>query len=1600
MIGVITPLITTKREVLRDYPQITITSTRSLRPKITFITRALSSQITARAHTVLSALLLFAILATPEISGKVLFALNQRLLFSSGSLILCTPKGLVQDRFERVLLAVARPPSGRCISYVWTRSRKRANRRMHALNGNHTCRVCSCSLVDKQFHSLPACFRNNPLVLGNGMMVHKYHYCSDHLSIWFYRRRERRYGVYFGNKAINLHSHICAARAASGTPGDHGHSKHLLRDFFGLHSQHNRQIIHQTSGHESRSASEDKKTHQCLRSTSAMLRRQSTYNESRSNSRREYRLWMRHTVEFGKFTLAQFRRPLKRVENSPIQIQRAYSELKFRPTLGSRTFLFQNYVQPSLLDLSRRMLSFRPRQNNLTIVTWNIETLIGLGKHESLASFAKTHAIDIIVLQETKSQSSDELKVHGGKMLLSGTPTEPMAGVGFYIAPHILPLVEDFLPYSGRLASLTLRTQPVRTHLISCYAPSQLQDLKADMVRKHCFWEQIEKLHESLPRPANLFYAGDFNARIVEAEIQELSTHIGPAYFASSGDLEALPQTNYGLMLDFLVTNDLCITSTFFQRPNSHIITYREISASPNADAKHPDNTNFATLDHVLSPLESKHMMKSCTSMPNWNLPWFHRHFPVRFRLEFDRFTRPSAPPINKTTVPQTGEEKITFREILDQSLEDQQDQVRALETLTIPGSLYVYTDGSCPDQHNVAVGNPAGWGFTIQSQNTWTDSCGPVGAGLTFTLPGSNNTGELQAIMEALDFLLRRRSWVKGIPVTIYTDSQFVYDIFHENSNPTSHPELVDLIRGLLFRLLRLTRVSLVKVRSHVGNIGNDRADSLAKKGVTGNFGVGRHAPPQRGPLPPLVSTSWPSTIADIDDQARVLSESLRIAASALTPPTVDIYKKEYLSTSTKALISRIEATPNEDLPTLQKLRKAVRKHARKDKRNHLCENLLMDSRGPPSRQWKTLKFVRKPYNPRTQGVEKPNGMICAKSQKPQVLAEHLSTKVWCKPESKPLNTEILYPEAAVSLEPFTSAELDRALNKINPRKAPGPDKLPGELLKYSSRNFKRLLLDHYNSAFYAGVAPGNWKHSEVIMIYKGKKKNPKCPTSYRPISLVNAIYKTYASMLHHRLKEAIGGRVSPYQFGFRPGRSTATPLFLLRRLLELHERYNTSFYALFLDWAQAFDSVSHEALRSALHRMGVPPLFTRSVLSIYQDCTFEVRDTSASSTKQQFQRGIRQGCPLSPYLFIIILTVLLKDVYSAFEKQYGRLPTVLSGHTTLCDVEYADDTVLLTRTALSMHRLLHVLQYEADLIGLHLNVEKCQLLVINTDTPINLVDRYYTPCSCPYCRGDTPVTPNLDLQVTPSDHASYLGSMLMPNASAEKDVFHRYSQALWAHKALAPFYRHSDISIRRKLLVHAQIVMSILLYGSESQIYTPTQLTKLNSIHFKVLRQIFSIKSSFYHRVLEPSEELCSNEFLMTLVKEHVPQLMVPSQKIISSRIAYLGHILRHEEELEHYTIFQSSHAYRRFFTRRPGKPRVHWPELAMAESYQRQQYYSQGQARPPLMQLDHPLYQHAQRQLVTETHSVYYGNTTLWRTLHPLAQNRKSWTTLVSP
>ena len=119
---------------------------------------------------------------------------------------------------------------------------------------------------------------------------------------------------------------------------------------------------------------------------------------------------------------------------------------------------------------------------------------------------------------------------------------------------------------------------------------------------------------------------------------------------------------------------------------------------------------------------------------------------------------------------------------------------------------------------------------------------------------------------------------------------------------------------------------------------------------------------------MPLLFPPTSPTPLTSQDLEAQVLA-----AASSLQPANSEQYQKEYLSSKAKTLIKQTDNTPFQDYETVQKLRKAVRKQVRKDKRQHLCDQLLQDSKGPPSKQWATLKFVRKPYTPKTQANSSP---------------------------------------------------------------------------------------------------------------------------------------------------------------------------------------------------------------------------------------------------------------------------------------------------------------------------------------------------------------------------------------------------------------------------------------------------------------------------------------------------------------------------------------------------------------------------------------------------------------------------------------------------
>ena len=182
--------------------------------------------------------------------------------------------------------------------------------------------------------------------------------------------------------------------------------------------------------------------------------------------------------------------------------------------------------------------------------------------------------------------------------------------------------------------------------------------------------------------------------------------------------------------------------------------------------------------------------------------------------------------------------------------------------------------------------------------------------------------------------------------------------------------------------------------------------------------------------------------------------------------------------------------------------------------------------------------------------------------------------------------------------------------------------------------------------------------------------------------------------------------------QYGFRPHRGTTQPLFVLRRSMEWSEIASNPLHYLLLDWKQAFDSLDHNAMSIASRRFGLSNKSLAVINSIYTDPTFFTWGPKDHNAKGSVDSGIRQGCPLSPYLFIIVLTVIMEDVdWDLASQGVARNTWSVARPTT--DIEYADDTLLIARTTTQLTSLLHTLEKHAELQGMHLNREKTEHLI-----------------------------------------------------------------------------------------------------------------------------------------------------------------------------------------------------------------------------------------------------------------------------------------------
>lgn len=237
---------------------------------------------------------------------------------------------------------------------------------------------------------------------------------------------------------------------------------------------------------------------------------------------------------------------------------------------------------------------------------------------------------------------------------------------------------------------------------------------------------------------------------------------------------------------------------------------------------------------------------------------------------------------------------------------------------------------------------------------------------------------------------------------------------------------------------------------------------------------------------------------------------------------------------------------------------------------------------------------------------------------------------------------------------------------------------------------------------------------HQAIITLLLKKEKNPLCCGFYRPISLLNTDAKILAKVLAKRLEKVIPTIVSPDQTGFVKNRHS---FFNIRRLFNIlytptQPGHKDEEVVISLDAEKAFDRVEWDYLFRVLDRFKFGSKFISWIRLLYSFPLAAVRTNNNISSYFQLQRGTRQGCPLSPLLFVVAIEPLAIAV---------RQSLIIKGLKRL-GVEhkvslYAHDALLFISNPLSsIPALLDLLDKFGKLSGYKVNLQKSETFPLTT--------------------------------------------------------------------------------------------------------------------------------------------------------------------------------------------------------------------------------------------------------------------------------------------
>uniref|UniRef100_A0A803NWW7 Reverse transcriptase n=1 Tax=Cannabis sativa TaxID=3483 RepID=A0A803NWW7_CANSA len=258
---------------------------------------------------------------------------------------------------------------------------------------------------------------------------------------------------------------------------------------------------------------------------------------------------------------------------------------------------------------------------------------------------------------------------------------------------------------------------------------------------------------------------------------------------------------------------------------------------------------------------------------------------------------------------------------------------------------------------------------------------------------------------------------------------------------------------------------------------------------------------------------------------------------------------------------------------------------------------------------------------------------------------------------------------------------EIRDTVFSIHPLKSPGPDGLPGRFFRKYWDVVGSNVYKAVQEVFATGEVHPKLNYTFICLI--PKVNNPRRMEQFRPISLCNFPYKIITKILVNRMRPYMEDLISPFQSAFIPGRWIAESSILTQELVQTirRKRGMGGLMAIKLDMHNAYDRMEWTFIRKVLRANGFDEKSCGLIMSCVTGVTYSAILNGTPLKKFQPQRGLRQGDPLSPFIFLQCQEVLSKIIQKHERENKIHGIQIARAAIPISHLMFADDTILFAR-------------------------------------------------------------------------------------------------------------------------------------------------------------------------------------------------------------------------------------------------------------------------------------------------------------------------------